>query len=570
MNKQRIVAGLASVAMASTLVACSGGSSSDAKTLTVSVSQSLTGQFTPQYASSAYDQYVVNLCYESMLKYNADNELEPVLAKDLPEVSEDGLTLTYKLAKGHKFSDGTEVTAKDVKFTFTTLADPSYAGPNGGGMDNIQGYKEYNSGEAKELTGVETPDDYTVVFHLVKPQIDAIASFSTMGITSADHYSKYKQGKVSVVEKNQEESCGSGAYKLNKYDKSSGASFVRNEEFKAEDGKYQVDQIVIKKTDVSTEVSELKKGTVDLIPEVIETNKVSEASQDDNMTFNYYTRSAVGFVAMNSNNGATADKAVRQALMYATDRQGFCDSYFGWDKKASDEVKKVEGGYVPAAFWNPSSENCGAIVRNEETVEGLNTYAFDMDKANQLLDEAGWVKGADGIREKDGQKLEIKFLCSEGNSVLETLIPMVKKTWGDLGVDLKQTTVDFSTLLSNVQDESHDSEWNMCFLATSFTSNTDNGANEEYTNDPQNMAVNNYSRLNDQALVDQLTKARSESDAEKSKTDYVEAMKMAADDAGYMPVYSGMMFNLYNKKVDLTGTGTLRNWSQSMDTITVK
>ena len=76
MNKQRIVAGLASVAMASTLVACSGGSSSDAKTLTVSVSQSLTGQFTPQYASSAYDQYVVNLCYESMLKYNADNELE--------------------------------------------------------------------------------------------------------------------------------------------------------------------------------------------------------------------------------------------------------------------------------------------------------------------------------------------------------------------------------------------------------------------------------------------------------------------------------------------------------------
>ena len=429
MNKQRIVAGLASVAMASTLVACSGGSNSNAKTLTVSVNQSLTGQFTPQYASSTYDQYVVNLCYESMLKYNADNELEPVLAKDLPEVSADGLTLTYKLAKGHKFSDGTEVTAKDVKFTFTTLADPSYAGPNGGGLDNIEGYKEYNSGSAKEFTGVEAPDDYTVVFHLVNPQIDAVSVFGTMGITSADHYSKYKQGKVSVVEKNQEETCGSGAYQLKKYDKASGASFVRNEEFKPEKGQYQVDQIIIKKTDVTTEVSELKKGTVDLIPDVIETNKVSEASQDKNMAFNYYTRSAVGFVAMNANNGATADKAVRQALMYATDRQGFCDSYFGWDKKASDEVKKVEGGYVPAAYWSPASVNCGAVVRNEETIDGLNTYAFDMDKANQVLDEAGWVRGADGIREKDGQKLEIKFLCSEGNSVLETLIPMVKKTY---------------------------------------------------------------------------------------------------------------------------------------------
>lgn len=570
MNKQRIVAGLASVAMASTLVACSGGSSSDAKTLTVSVNQSLTGQFTPQYASSAYDQYVVNLCYESMLKYNADNELEPVLAKDLPEVSEDGLTLTYKLEKGHKFSDGTEVTAKDVKFTFTTLADPSYTGPNGGGMDNIVGYKEYNSGAAKELTGVETPDDYTVVFHLVSPQIDAVSLFGTMGIASADHYSKYKQGNVKVVEKNQEESCGSGAYQLKSYDKASGASFVRNEEFKPEKGQYQVDRIVMKKTDVTTEVSELKKGTVDLIPEVIETNKVSEASQDDNMAFNYYTRSAVGFVAMNANNGATADKAVRQALMYATDRQGFCDSYFRWDKKASDEVKKVKGGYVPAAYWNPASVNSGAVVRNEETIDGLNTYAFDMDKANQVLDEAGWVRGADGIREKDGQKLEIKFLLSEGNSVLETLIPMVKKTWSDLGVDLKQTTVDFSTLLSNIQDTSHDSEWNMCFLATSFTSNQDSSANDSYANDPENMAVNNYSRINDQALIDQLTKARADSDEKQSKVDYAEAMKMAADDAGYMPVYSGMMFNLYNKKVDLTGTGTLRNWSQSMDTITVK
>lgn len=570
MNKQRIVAGLASVAMASTLVACSGGSSSDAKTLTVSVNQSLTGQFTPQYASSAYDQYVVNLCYESMLKYNADNELEPVLAKDLPEVSEDGLTLTYKLEKGHKFSDGTEVTAKDVKFTFTTLADPSYTGPNGGGMDNIVGYKEYNSGAAKELTGIETLDDYTVVFHLVNPQIDAVSLFGTMGITSADHYSKYKQGNVKVVEKNQEESCGSGAYQIKSYDKASGASFVRNEEFKPEKGQYQVDRIVMKKTDVTTEVSELKKGTVDLIPEVIETNKVSEASQDDNMAFNYYTRSAVGFVAMNANNGATADKAVRQALMYATDRQGFCDSYFRWDKKASDEVKKVKGGYVPAAYWNPASVNSGAVVRNEETIDGLNTYAFDMDKANQVLDEAGWVRGADGIREKDGQKLEIKFLLSEGNSVLETLIPMVKKTWSDLGVDLKQTTVDFSTLLSNIQDTSHDSEWNMCFLATSFTSNQDSSANDSYANDPENMAVNNYSRINDQALIDQLTKARADADEKQSKADYVEAMKMAADDAGYMPVYSGMQFNLYNKKVDLTGTGTLRNWSQSMDTITVK
>lgn len=570
MNTKKIVAGFASVAMASTLVACSSSSSSsDAKTLTVSINQSLTGQFTPQYASSAYDQYVVNLCYQSMLKYNADNELETELASEMPTLSDDGLTITYKLKEGTKFSDGEELTSKDVKFTFTTMADPSYTGGNADGYDVIEGWKDYYEGDAKEVSGIETPDDYTVVFHLTQPQIDAVASFGTMNIVSSNHFSKYKKNKASVIEKNQEDVCGSGAYTLKTYDKASGASFVRNENFEAEDGEYQVDQIIMKKTETSTEVQELKKGTVDLIPEVIETSKVSEASQDDSLKYNTYTRGAVGFVAFNNNNGATADKAVRQALEYATDRQGFVDSYYAWDKKASDELKEYKAGYVPAAFWNPVSVNCGAVVRNEESVDGLNTYEFDMDKANQILDEAGWVKNSDGIREKDGQTLEIKFLCSQDNSVLDTFVPMVKKTWGDLGVDLKQTTVDFSTLLSNIQDESHDSEWNCCFLATSFTSNTDNTANSMYTNGTS-MAVNNYARLNDQTLVDTLTAARQTSSNEESKTTYVEAMKIAADDAGYMPLYSGMVFNLYNKNVSVKGTGTLRNWSQSMDTITVK
>ena len=567
MNKQRIVAGLASVAMASTLVACSGGSSSDAKTLTVSVNQSLTGQFTPQYASSAYDQYVVNLCYESMLKYNADNELVPELAEDLPEVSEDGLTLTYKLEKGHKFSDGTEVTSKDVKFTFATLADPSYAGPNGGGLENLVGYKEYNSGAAKELTGIETPDDYTVVFHLVSPQIDAITKFGGMGITSADHYSKYKQGKVKVVEKNQEESCGSGAYQIKSYDKASGASFVRNEEFKPEKGQYQVDQIVIKKTDVTTEVSELKKGTVDLIPDVIETNKVSEASQDKNMAFNYYSRSAVGFVAMNANNGATADKAVRQALMYATDRQGFCDSYFGWDKKASDEVKKVKGGYVPAAYWSPASVNCGAVVRNEETIDGLNTYAFDMDKANQVLDEAGWVRGADGIREKDGQKLTVRLVSTKGKDQLDTMLPMLEKAWGDeLGVDFKTNLSEFNTMLATVQGDDTVNEWEVSYMGWQFGSGDDTGINLLC----QTGQTDNSARISDADLDALLDTALHTTDQAASTAAYKEAYEKISALCPYVAINGLSYYDLYNKKIKNLDTAPLYDFVKALDKATIE
>lgn len=567
MNTRKWVAGFASVAMASTLLAgcSSNGGSSDGKTLTVSINQEMTGQFSPMYAQSAYDQYVVNLVYQGFMKYDANNELVKDLAAEDPVLSEDGKTLTFKLKEGVKFSDGSDLTSEDVKYTYTVMADPSYTGPGGYTVALLEGYKEYHDGDAEELTGVETPDDYTVVFHLQEPQIDAISSFGVGGIASSEKV-EYKKGDTSAIEKGTDSPIGSGAYKLNSYEKATGASFVRNEEFKREEGTYNIDRIIMKKTDTATELKELQKGNVDLMPEVIESTIVAEASNDENITFNTYTRSAEGFLAFNANNGATADKAVRQALSYATDRQGFVDSFFAWDDKASDEVKQYVGGYVPQAYWNPVSKNNGHYVTGEETLEGLTTYEFNPEKAKQILDAAGWVVGADGIREKDGQKLEIRFLLSEKNSVLETLVPMVEKTWGDIGVDLKQTTVDFTTLLSTVQDANNDGEWNVMFMATSFTSAEDTGANQSYDSEP----TNNYSRIHDAALTDLINKGRATGDVEVSNADYQEAMKLAADLCGYLPVYSGMMFNLYNKNVDLTGTGPLCNWSQAMATIDIK
>lgn len=567
MNAKKWVAGLASVTMAATLVGCgsSNGGSSDGKTLTVSINQELTGMFSPMYAQSAYDQYVVDLVYQGLLKYNADNELEPDLAEEMPTLSEDGKTLTFKLKEGVKFSDGSDLTSEDVKYTYTVMADPSYTGPGGYTVALLEGYEEYNSGDAEELSGVECPDDYTVIFHLESPQIDAASAFGTGGVASSEQFD-YKKGDTSEIEKNADTPIGSGAYVLNYYEKATGASFVRNEEFERKEDEYKVDRIVMKKTDSTTELQELEKGNVDLIPEVIETTTVGEASNDENLSFNTYTRSAEGYLAFNSNNGATADKAVRQALSYATDRQGFVDSYFAWDESASDEVKEYVGGYVPQAYWNPISTNNGDYVTGKATLDGLTIYDFDLEKAKTILDEAGWTVGEDGFRYKDGQKLEIKFLLSEKNSVLDTLVPMVQKTWKEIGVDLKQTTVDFTTLLSTVQNGDNDGEWNVMFMATSFTSSEDTGANQAYDSED----TNNYCRIHDATLDSLISAGRLTGDVEVSKQNYQEAMKLASDLCGYLPMYSGMMFNLYNKKVDLTGTGPLCKWSQAMKTIDIK
>ena len=125
------------------------------------------------------------------------------------------------------------------------LADPSYTGRFSSAVENTEGYKESPDGAATELSGIETPADYTVVFHLTQPRIDAATTSGTRALCS-DTQSKYKKGHISKIEKDTSNPIGSGAYKLNKYSKATGASFVRNENFKAKKGEYSIDKVILK------------------------------------------------------------------------------------------------------------------------------------------------------------------------------------------------------------------------------------------------------------------------------------------------------------------------------------
>lgn len=372
--------GLAAM-MAASLVGCSSASSDNSNNvLTVGITAQMNGVFSPLYYESAYDAYAINLIYQSMLQYDENEELQPVLAKELPTISDDGKTVTFKLNKGVKFSDGSKLTSSDVKYTFTVLADPSYTGRFSSDVENIEGYKEYHDGDATELSGIETPDDYTVVFHMTQPRIDAVTTFGTRAICSDTQY-KYKKGHISKIEKDTSNPIGSGAYKLNKYSKATGASFVRNENFKAKKGECSIDKVIIKVCSTSTELNELQKGNVDYLPENADPTKIGQVSLDDNLTFNTYPRATEGYVYFNCAQGPTADPAVRKALAYATDRQGFVDSFFSWEK-ASKEAKKEKLAFVPAVYANPASANLGTYIRGEEALDGLETYEFKIGRAH--------------------------------------------------------------------------------------------------------------------------------------------------------------------------------------------
>lgn len=569
MNSQKLFAGLASASMLLGLVGCgssgsgSGSSSSSSKPLIVGTTQELAGVFSPIFYQSAYDGWVVDMIYEPLLRYTKDSELKPYLAEEMPEVSEDGKTITFKIKDGIKFSDGTDLDANDVKFTYTLMADPSYDGRFTGNVDFIEGYKDYHDGDATELTGVEVVDEHTVTFHLTDTQYDSVSTLGGMGIISDEQY-EYKKGDLGDYKSKNDQPMGSGPYVLNSYDKASGASLKKNENYTG-DGDYKIEQVVIKTIAEATELTSLENGDINYFPESIEADIIGPASLNENLTFDHYFRAAEGFFGFNCESGVTKDPAVRQALSYATNRQEFIDAYFKYPE-ASDELKEVPLGYAPDVYWNPVSANLGKVVTGEERLDGLTIYDYDVEKAKQVLEDAGWKVGSDGIREKDGEKLTVKFMLSEGNSVLEMLIPIIQKSWKEIGVDLKQNTVDFNTLLDTVTPGSGDEDWNVFFMATSYTGveNADSNYNLR-SNDP-----NNYSRLKDAKLDEELAAGRGTMNEEESVKAYKEAMITENELIPYLPIYGNELFNIYAKNVKLTETGPVRSWAQALDSAEIE
>ncbi len=570
MNKSHVLKKAGAIAMAAVMMTgCASGSGSSGasgSTLTVGISTAFNGIFSPLYYSTVYDDYVVEMVYQSMLSYDRDNQLQPVLASEMPTTSEDGNTLTFKLNKGVKFSDGSKLTADDVVLTFKVMADPNYTGRFTSYVDYLEGYADYHDGDAEDFAGVEKIDDYTVAFHMAKQRIDAISNIGTFPIISNSQFKNFKKGDAGDVEDKVSEPIGTGAYVLKNFKKDEAATFVKNEYFKAEDGEYQIDNVVMKICDTSTELQELQKGTVDLLPQASDANKVGSASLDDNLTFNYYQSSSMQYFIYNCAAGPTADQAVRQALTYAIDRQSFVDSYYGFEK-GSKAVKKTAAGFVPALMANPLSSNLGDIINGVEKDDAITYYDYNLDKAKEILDEAGWTVGSDGIREKDGQKLTVRLISTKGKEQLDTMLPMLEKAWGDeLGVDFQSSVSEFNTMVATVQGDDTVNDWEVSYMGWQYGSGDDTGVNLQY----QTGQEDNYSRISDATLDELLDEGLYTTDQEASTAAYKKVYERVSELVPLVAINGVGYYDLYNKKIKGLDTAPLYDFVKALDKASIE
>ena len=398
------------------------------------------GKFTPINSSSTYDSYVCSLVFDPLLFNDEQGKPVPAVAEKY-EISPDGKTYTFYIRKGIKYSSGDELTAEDVAFTYIAICDPKYDGMRSDSVNGLVGYKEYHDGAATEVAGIKVIDPNTVSFTFENVNSSALANVftNTYGIMSKKYYG-FEKGNADKLKDLFLKPMGSGPYLFKEYKTGQEISFEKNPNYWG--GEMKIPKVIMKVTDATTNIQELVTGSTDIDKIPAKPENITMLKNAGFIDIQLFPENGYGYIGLNLKNDLFKDVKVRQALTYGLNRQGFVDSYYkGYSQVCNVPIATVSWAYT----------------------DKVEKYEYNPDKANQLLDEAGWAKNSDGFRYKDGKKFTIHWMTYTGSKYVETLIPIVKDNWGKLGIEVIPELIEFSTLAGKVYDEQAFEMYNMAW-----------------------------------------------------------------------------------------------------------
>lgn len=327
---------------------------------------------------------------EQLITRDFDGSFAPGLAESW-EISDDGLTYTFILREGVKFHSGKDMTSEDVKYTFERWKGLE-ASPTAYLIDAVE--------------SIDAPDPLTVVFNMSEPYnifLDQLAGAYGVILNGDTVEEAGEQYGVSVVD-------GTGPYRFVSWERNNRLVFERFEEYSwsspifANAGPAYLDGIEIRIIpEDATRVAEFQAGNVHIVQNVPSAD-VERLSNADGIDILQYDELETTFFGMNLSKFPTDDVNVRQAVNYAINREEVVQgAYFGLASPAYTHLHPDTPG-----FW-------------EGALDAAPTH--DPDHARALLEEAGWVEGDDGVREKDGEELVIPlWVINSSEAVLTSQI----------------------------------------------------------------------------------------------------------------------------------------------------
>ena len=414
------------------------------------------GVFNPLYSDSALDSEVNRVLFSKMLAYKENGELTEHLT-DMPKVSEDKKIYTFKLKDGLKWSDGQPITTDDIELSFKIMCDKTYTGPQDMPSLKLKGWKDYNEGKSDKIEGIKKIDKQTIEF-----TVDEATALTT-GLINIEplpnhYYGKvYKQGSANLVEDfHRKPEVSSGPYKFASFKEGQEVVVKANENYFK--GKSKIENVIFKVVTDKTVLAQVESGEIDFANLTIDEDNVEQLKGMEFVDTHYYPNNGYGYIGLNLlGDSKLKDVKVRQALAYGLNRQ--------------ELVEKIYGKYADTMNV-PQSKLSWAYPKDVKMEE----YKYDKEKAQKLLEEAGWKKNSSGKLEKDGKVFTLKFLQTANSDVPTTLVPIAKKSYEDLGIEFIAEQLDFPTLRKKLDDAKAgkpNADYDMYFMAWVLTPEPD-------------------------------------------------------------------------------------------------
>ncbi len=359
--------------------------------------------------------YIANDMHAELVTFDDKMQVTPYIAKSW-QVSSDGLVYTFTLRSDVKFHNGRTVTADDFVYTFTRDLDPNVKAAIGlTDFSNVKGAKEFNSGKATSVEGFKAIDPVTFQVTLAQPE-PALLMRLASPFTAVVPKEAVVDGKPQWKDK----PVGAGAYRYVDWQTNVKVVLEANPDYFL--GKPKIDRVeYVVVPDATTAIAQYQKGELDIIG--VTGGQLAQVNNDPTLTKELatYPRAQLTFFVLNEKRvAAFKDKRVRQAFIYAINRQQLIDKVMLGDRFLAT-------GYVPTGI--------------SEAVPDEKAYPYDPAKAKDLMSQAGFPNG------QGFPKIEFVTTADEG-SLAEALTAMLKQ---NLGVDVTVRIGESGDVLSGMR-----------------------------------------------------------------------------------------------------------------------
>ena len=447
----------------------------------------------------------VHFCLFNPL-WSADprGELIPGLATEVPTVengglSKDGLTWKIRLREGVKWHDGTPFTAEDVKFTIELI--------------NTEGFRARSRLGHNLVRDITVTGPHEITWRMEQPYSPYVSILAATFIVPRHILATASDPNTAPFNN---APVGTGPFRWSERVAGDHLTFVANPDYFGAGP--HLERITFKYIpDLNALYTQFRTGQIDVTSiQGILANFYEEARKVRGRVIHVTASSSIEGIAPNHGHPVLADKAVRTALYYGMNKQAIVDIiYYG--------LPKLTESIYPQESWafNPDLEK----------------HNYDPVRANKILDDAGWKRGARGIREKNGVRLEFANSTTAGNPLREQVQQLLVQDWMKIGAAMRINNMpaaviwgEFfvmskfdSVMVGSVYQTGNDPDCAFRFASTAIPAQGGRGSNAYQFKNPE--------------LDSLFTRGSQTFDRSERKAVYQKAQTILRDDLAILPIF---------------------------------